>query len=581
MTSVLPTDVQADHNYIREIREYGDHTIKIGLPAANFDQCDEWDTPFIVDDPDDTEVGAEPLEEDCACDYPIWNDDMATKFTKTLNIGSTPYIKFDAVILHNYLVAGNVHAGCPDNTNWQRIAANAAFTDDAPYEDAWTYSPSPDIYLSPIYEGLAGIPVELDGDVDPVIQDGNFKDFVKTDLKTAYDIHGTHLFYTDEYESSESKELWFTELNLLNKAKGATDDFDQDFVNMVPNSFVHAVVLENWLLWYVKEYFDTDYNPGVFKYATFQSFLGGNAIDYMSPSSKNDQIKLNIPDPDLVCSDEEWDNDFYVRRATYYLMQLMNEIPFHNLEYARSSIGLYTNNYNLPPSTFTELDEEGDVINIYVFYTNIKSTTQKYVFDPGDLHEAIFEATSVSLGAATIHALDPTDLFSTAGRSGVYGNAEPDPADDPINIHYNCDEGYGSNKYPFEIVGISTSTSSTSCPGGYTPPTGGICVTVPATSAGYFVIPVTAYRLGEVKDVYAIYPNPASTNFVIHQIDPHHSIIKNMSVEIYNMYGGLIQTTTVDEGQAINISQLPVGIYTVIIKTEGLKTESESLIKMK
>jgi hypothetical protein len=57
--------------------------------------------------------------------------------------------------------------------------------------------------------------------------------------------------------------------------------------------------------------------------------------------------------------------------------------------------------------------------------------------------------------------------------------------------------------------------------------------------------------------------------------------LQSMQVEIYNIYGGLIQKVTAEEGQSIDISQLPVGVYTVLIGSEGNNPETETLIKMK
>ena len=57
--------------------------------------------------------------------------------------------------------------------------------------------------------------------------------------------------------------------------------------------------------------------------------------------------------------------------------------------------------------------------------------------------------------------------------------------------------------------------------------------------------------------------------------------IHDINIEIYSMFGNLLQKTIVSEGQSIDISKLPVGVYNVLIKTDGLKTETESLIKMK
>ncbi len=84
-----------------------------------------------------------------------------------------------------------------------------------------------------------------------------------------------------------------------------------------------------------------------------------------------------------------------------------------------------------------------------------------------------------------------------------------------------------------------------------------------------------------MEDIFAIYPNPASNSFSIQQVDTKLDEFKNMNIEIYSINGGIVKSVTIDEGQVIDISQLPVGMYNVLIKVDGLKTQSESLIKMK
>lgn len=54
-----------------------------------------------------------------------------------------------------------------------------------------------------------------------------------------------------------------------------------------------------------------------------------------------------------------------------------------------------------------------------------------------------------------------------------------------------------------------------------------------------------------------------------------------MQVIIYNMFGSIVQKNIVAEGQAIKISQLAVGTYTVVIKSSDDKIETETLVKMK
>lgn len=558
LSTVLPSDVLADHDYLGALKSF-DGTLKIGIPAENFDPCLTWDTPFIIDDPDEetTLIGGGPEEPCTSCDYPQWNIDLETKFEETIGIGTSTYNKFDAIILHDYYVAGNAHTGCNVNTNWQAAAAEPNFTADAPYSTQWTL-PGFDANIGELFEGIAGIPTDPEADATFEDQAGNFKQFIRTRLKNGFNVHSTYLHF-DAIDEEQTKEVWFTEYNILNKTKGGTATEDAPFVNMVPNTFAHAVVLENWALWNAKEYFDPDYKPGIFTIATSQAFLGGNAIDMMTASSRNDQVILDLPDPDLTCdANPPYPEDaYYVPRTTYFISSLLNTIPQLDLKYEKTFIGMYINNNNIPPTTFLELDEEGEPINVYVYYTNIKQTTQKYAFDPNTLYTLIDGATSVTLGAATVYCINPAQLYSTSGRNAMF--------EDDINTGYSCSPGQPVLPHPFEIVNTATSVSGTSCPGGFTPPTGGVCVTVPATSAGYFVIPITPdYRKGIITPPFRLYPNPSDKYFIIQNtIDGNSSDL--LQVNIYSSFGTLVQSASVRPGEIVNTEKMPAGVYNVVV----------------
>lgn len=567
LTTTIPADVLADHDFITAIRT-SFPTIKIGLPGENFNQCEEegWDTPFIVDDPDDQDLSFLPggAGGDCPCEYSEWNIDMETKFDKTIAIGESTGNKFDAIILHTYYVAGNAYVDCPTNTNWQVAATEPTFAAGIPYTDQWSFAPI-DPNIGELFEGIAGIATDPDGDATFSYQVGNFKEFTRDRLKEAIDIHALNLNFLDG-DSGPTKEIWITEYNILPKPRGLTATEDGPFVNMVPNTFAHCVALQNWMLWLIRSSYDPDYKPGIVTMATAQAFIGGNAIDYLTPSIRNDQVELDIPDPTLTCISNppnETDN-FFVRRATYFTAQLINTIHTLNLNYEKTFIGMYSQNNNIAPTTFVQLDELGEPINVYVFYTNIKQTTQRYAIDPSDLYLSIDGATSVSLGAATVYALNPSQLYSTAGRSAVFQQ--------PINSEYGCrpdppgPETELDMPYPFEITGTWSGVSGTGCPGGFTPPSGGVCVTVPATSAGYFVIPITpSYRLGEIAATFRLYPNPADDFFIFESTSSNSNLNDKFLVKVFSSFGAIVLETSVSSGDMVNTGMLPSGMYTVVI----------------
>jgi hypothetical protein len=581
LTSTVPADVLADHDYITAINTtFPD--IKIGLPGENFNQCEEigWDTPFIVDDPDDQDQsflpgGPEPA---CPCNYSDWNLDMETKFDKTIAVGESTGSKFDAIILHTYYNAGNAYADCPDNTNWQVAATEPTFALGTPYGDQWTFSPF-DPNIGPLFEGIAGIATNPDGGT-PTYKIGNFKEFTRDRIKEAYDQHALNLNFLDG-DPGPTKEIWITEYNIGPKPKGLTADADEPYVNMVPGTFAHCVALQNWMLWHVKSYYDSDYKPGIVTMATTQAFIGGNPIDYMTPSIRNDQVQLEIPNPSLTCTVSPPDEtaNFFVTRAPYFTAQLLNTIHTLDLNYEKTFIGMYSQNNNIAPTSFVQLNNEGEPINLYVFYTNIKQTTQRYAIDPADIYLSIEDAGGVELGPATIYALNPSQLYSTAGRSAMFV--------EPINSAYGCrpdPPGAGlpiDLPYPYEITDTWTGISGTGCPGGFTPPMGGVCVTVPATSAGYFIVPITpTLRKGEIASTFTLYPNPADNFFVIQKTSTNADVADNFNMKIFSTFGALVLETSVRSGEMVNTDKLPSGMYTVVITDSNNYSSTLKFSKM-
>ena len=113
-------------------------------------------------------------------------------------------------------------------------------------------------------------------------------------------------------------------------------------------------------------------------------------------------------------------------------------------------------------------------------------------------------------------------------------------------------------------------------------PNGGVCVTVPSYSCGYFTVQMDPYvqRLGENTNVFSIYPNPAYSQFTLKNnegVEYNDKII----IEIFNITGKLMLVIEYENEQSINISNLPSGIYMVSITNLNNETEIKKLIKMK
>lgn len=77
-------------------------------------------------------------------------------------------------------------------------------------------------------------------------------------------------------------------------------------------------------------------------------------------------------------------------------------------------------------------------------------------------------------------------------------------------------------KNTFELTGLESYSPNVTCPVAFLAGAPkGVCASLPPISMDYFIIPFTIEHLrnGNPDDIYAINPNPASTNFVIQQLN--------------------------------------------------------------
>lgn len=573
---VLPADVLADHNYIGVLKSDAETSaVPIGLPGHNLPNCGQF--PFVT-----TEGGGTKnfTTEYCPpCTYPQWNIELASKYTKQIT-GTSTY-KFDAVILHPYYTPTNVQAAYIDdcNSNWYNIPLCLT---GATYTTPWTYD-TYDEDLRCAFDGILGFPT-VDTDLDGIPDqpaDGNFRTFVTTRLKQAMDAHKSYLKISTADTGPEVKSIWYTEYNI--NTDDNIDPAEDDYINTILNTFAHSEGLWNWILWNIKSNAGVSYRANYFTSATLQTFLSGSSIGLMTNLDQDEEAlnelyeisAISPCDGSLVdCTSDKdcLNNDYYMRRITYYAMQLLSKINYDHLIYLKSTaIALVGGpvNYNIPPTVFYNGNTADP--KLYVFYSNVKDEEQTFGFDPGLVYQLFPLATSVNLYGGTINFLNAEMPYNTSGKSSLYR----------INTWYNCFDGGGSQMHTIEIDedDVFNGLADTDCPTGGS---GAACVVVPPYSLGYFTLDIDVnYRLGEVQDIYSIFPNPASTGFSIQQLNPDNSDITEMLVEVYNSYGSLVQTSKVIEGQTIDISKLPVGSYNILIKTDGLLPETETLIKMK
>ncbi|MFZ1634487.1 MAG: T9SS type A sorting domain-containing protein [Chitinophagales bacterium] len=527
---VLTDYMLTHHNYLQVLKGDPAFEIKVGLPADNLHGSAY---AFRIGDDPGPRAGDQ------------WNIDLRNKYNAGISIGGgLSRFAFDAVIIHPYYKPTNASTG---NTNYKEIPLCLSTS----YSDGlWNFT-GYDSRLSCAYDGIVGV-----GNVT-----GNFKKFMSTRYKQAWDAHNVNLGF--DLTSSIKKELWTTEWNFHDN-DGNVEASEKERVSIYANSFVHAELLQEWMLKNIKLNFQTGYRENFFTYATLQNFVGGTNIALLNPSNEQDQVSLGLL---MDCSGPGW-NNYFVPRTTYYEMLLLSDITANNLDYISSSTGMFLTNLNLPPTVFIDPEKE----NLYVYYTNVKKVEQNYIINSGSLLSLYPGAFGLGLEDVTIHSIDADQLYSTSGKNSLFD----------LNTGYNS---CGSYPNRFEITYINIDgTNEPDCSG--TVPPGGICVTVEPTSVGYIKIPIHVLyppaKTGEsFNDFYTIYPNPAYDAFTFKLKYQYTLQNPYFYIEVFNVTGKLCLQTTIEEGQSVNISELPAGVYTVSIKGENLEPISEPLIKIK
>jgi hypothetical protein len=449
------------------------------------------------------------------------------------------------------------------------------YPDPTIYDEEWDYTPfDDDLVLA--FDGIVGLPTDNDGDLTFETDEGNFRDFVKTRIKLAMAYHSVNLNFTETDTDPDNKELWYTEYN-ISDGDNNVPAAEKPYVATAINTLAHAIALQGWFLLNMKFNTVNDLRPDFFTRATLQNYLGGSPIDMLSKADQPEQILEGLnsicsPYGAIDCStNDHCLNDYYEARTLYYEMLLLSNITSKHLKLLKSTTITYINApeiYNLPPTIF--IDDYGADPKLYVYYTNILENNQRIILRPSTLVDYFSGATGLTVTPETITSLDGLQVYSTAGASALFDA-------DNINSFYSCSAGHD-----IEIDGLTTISAGTgSCPTGT--PTNAVCVLAPPSSCGYIVYDLNVhYRLGTPDDIFAIYPNPASTRFIVHQLDEIDGIeTGELNIEVYNINGNLIQNTTIMEGESVDISNLPVGIYNVLIKTDELHIESETLVKMK
>lgn len=547
-------DMWGDHNFITKFKTGGGFNYRIGIcgmPLGNH-------------------YAFKNIIETCA-ETDDWNSAIRPHY-KEKPIGSSKY-KFDAVIMHTYYEPDNWQDFMLDN-----LDAVTTCTDSS---SLWQFD-TPDSRLTPSFDSIVGIGNKM----------GNFRWFLTRNdtvsYMASYDIFNEYFDFDLPEDSAFRKELWVTEWNLKTENKGldnpvdTTDDADPFKVDAVANTFAHGYMQFQWWLKNIKVNFDNDYANNFFTYSTVQNYAGGTLTDLVSISNSlerqyysNDTCPYENDCLSSCAFDDKWDKaTYHIRRTTYFTTYLISEIYKRNLKYLPSNFYLGTSNLNMQPMVFINPTLD----TLYVFNTNVKSSSQNILIEPGDIADLYTGALGVDFYPSTITYLQAKQRYSTSGKGALYDsilNICYDTYDNPFEIKALTETGIDS--------AIITEANSPECGSGLPYPWS--CLTAPPYTIGYFKIPIEPYfipkKLSETDlNGVSLYPNPTASHFRIKQnIATENEVYSIIKVEIITLTGSIIYSTETNFNSDIDISNLAAGCYLVHATDESANHYYKQIIK--
>lgn len=320
------------------------------------------------------------------------------------------------------------------------------------------------------------------------------------------------------------------------------------------NTFVHAYLNQEEFLNYIKINHQSGFQDQFITITSINNFLGGSSTDLVRDPNSDDLHALGLIPACAVTFKP------FLTRTLYYQYRLANQIHLRNLVYLKTIKSKYNSNKNQPPTFFiapsgASLHER----DVYAYFTNIKKEPQTYIIKPGTLSPN--PLTGIH---ATLHYIEANNLYSGSGKNTLYD----------INDYYgSCWEG----EYEIRNEGV-VYVDLGACPTGIA---GSMCVTVPPFSCGYFVFTYDPIlKAGEMANSFNLFPNPASTNFKIEPTNSAMSTNTTLDITIISSQGAIVSHKNALPGESIDISNLPVGVYQVLIKPPEY-IESELVVKMK
>jgi len=528
---LIGSDVWFDHDYISAFKKPLTGSCKIALPAENIH-----DKTFALQ-------AAGKVEG--VLIYSDWNDSLFTKRMEKVEITGWPghYRKsYDAYTIHPYY-DGHNYDSIPFTHLENTYVCNLG--DTITTNDGWSYD-TYDARLESTFDGISR----------------NFKAFLKTRYLESWNEHKTHLGLNLSVAEG-GKDVITSEYNFKDQGNYSPTEVNQ--IGVFSQSFVHCAMLQEWWLKNLKINYDANYRANFFKYAHLHNFAGGGSNPIMSPASDQELVWLgkdispyNINDVDSAAF-----RNYYMKRSTFYVMQLLSEITKKDLKYIQCNFVIAKNNPNVQPTVFIDPEKE----NFYIYFTNVTDDPQQHnlniagttgIYPPDGL---LYVSDT-----ATIYCVTALKPYSTAGKGK--------------NTLFTLNECYNNvNDVPYPIEITTIDTFQNCCTDNLL-----YHIEVPPYSFGYIKVPISAdYPPYEKITTPAfsvnVYPNPASTSLHINVNGKDFTEMSNFKVKIVNMVGSVCYNSNIQNNNAIDITGMSAGFYSLTIELSNGTILNKQFVK--
>lgn len=523
-------DVWSDHDYIAAFKTDPEFTCKIALPTENIH-----DTTFAL--------FAEAKIEG-TYNYSDWNDSLFTKRLEKVEITGEPghYRKaFDAYAIHPYY----------ETKNYDTISFNhleSTYSCSLGDTLGWLYD-TYDTRLEDAFDGIAK----------------NFKAFNKTWYLESWDLHKVHLGLNLSI-SLGGKDVITSEYNFKDSGNGYTaTQINQ--IGVYGQSFVHCVMLQEWWLKNLKLNYNSNYRRNFFKYAHLHNYAGGSNSTLMSPAKRPnelDSIGKNIyPYNEPIDSVDA--RNYYIKRATFFVMQLLSEISKQNLSYLQCNFTIARNNINVQPTVFIDSAKT----NLFIYFTNSGDESQQIQLNlSGTTGIYAPDGLLYISDTATIYSVIAKKPYSTSGRG-----------QNTLFVLNECYNNINDVHYSIEITQIDTFKNA--------PSSGDPLLTLEVLpySFGYIRVPIAAdyppyEKVAKPTFSLNLYPNPANLEIKVHINGESYDDLSIFNVQIVNLQGVTCYSSQLQNNHKVDISQLSAGVYLMTIELRNGIRMNKQFVKL-